>query len=199
MDNCPLTANPDQADADSDGRGDACDSCPLDAANDADGDGVCGNVDNCPLEANPDQRDTNNDGVGDLCTPFEYPEGGQFVIGNLVTQSGGATVNFWDSQWLRNNPMSGGPGPNAFKGFENGLALPACGSTWTSQPGNSSNPPPTIPQNMAVIVSSSVSKSGSVVTGNVSRILVVRTNSGYGPSPGHQGTGQVIAILCDAP
>ncbi len=198
VDNCPI-ANPDQADSDGDGRGDACDACPLDAANDADGDGICGNLDNCPLTANPDQRDTNGDGVGDLCTPFQYPAGGQFVIGNLVSQTGGATVNFWGSQWSRNNPMSGGSGPNSFKGFENGLSLPACGSTWTSQPGNSSNPPPTIPQNMAVIVSNSVSKSGAVITGNVSRIIVVQTNSGYGPSPGHQGTGQVIAILCDAP
>lgn len=36
--------------------------------------------------------------------------------------------------------MSGGPGPIAFKGFENGSATPTCGSTWTSEPGNSSNP-----------------------------------------------------------
>jgi cytosine/adenosine deaminase-related metal-dependent hydrolase len=29
MDNCPETFNPDQADADHDGRGDACDTCPM--------------------------------------------------------------------------------------------------------------------------------------------------------------------------
>lgn len=92
--------------------------------------------------------------------------------------------------------MSGGPGPNAFKGFENGNALPTCGNTWTSQPGNSSNPPPTVPQFMAVIVSSSVQQNGSVISGDIQKIVVVRTNPGYGPAPGHAGTGTVVAILC---
>lgn len=242
-DNCPGVANPDQADADHDGRGDACDACPADPANDADGDGVCGNVDNCPTTpnanqldtdgdgigdacdngcpagpgndadgdgvgnacdncpfvANPDQRDTDGDGVGDLCTPFQNPAGGQFVIGDLANMAGGVTVNFWGSQWQKNNPMSGGAGPNAFKGFENGNTLPSCGSTWTSQPGNSSNPPATIPPYMSVIISSSVQKNGSVITGNVKRIVIVKTDPGYGPSPGHVGTGQVVAILCTSP
>ena len=38
-----------------------------DPADDADSDGVCGDVDNCPLVGNPDQTDTDGDGVGDLC------------------------------------------------------------------------------------------------------------------------------------
>ncbi|UCF69595.1 MAG: thrombospondin type 3 repeat-containing protein, partial [Acidobacteriota bacterium] len=37
-DNCPLLPNADQADSDEDGLGNVCDVCPLDAANDADGD-----------------------------------------------------------------------------------------------------------------------------------------------------------------
>jgi hypothetical protein len=220
-DNCPLVANPDQANADGDAQGDVCDPdddndgvpdgadlCPATPANtavnangcpDADRDGVADTADNCPFTANPDQRDTNGDGVGDVCTPFGLPTGGQFVIGDLVNQSAGATVNFWGSQWSQNNSMSGGSAPNSFKGFENGNALPPCGSTWTSQPGNSSNPPPTIPQYMAVIVSSSVQKSGSVITGNVRRIIIVKTNPGYDPSPGHWGTGEVVAVLCATP
>jgi hypothetical protein len=92
--------------------------------------------------------------------------------------------------------MSGGPGPSAFKGFENGLEQPTCGGSWTSQPGNSSNPPPTIPEYLAVIVASSVRQDGSVISGDVRKIVIVRTNPGYGPSPGHPGTGQVVAILC---
>jgi concanavalin A-like lectin/glucanase superfamily protein/thrombospondin type 3 repeat protein len=199
VDNCPTSANADQADTDGDGKGDACDACPGDAANDADGDGVCGNLDNCPTVYNPDQRDTNGDGVGDACAPFQFPNGGQFVIGDLVNQAGGVTVNFWGSQWSKNNPMSGGAGPKGFKGFESGNALPTCGSTWMSQPGNSSNPPATIPQYMAVIVSSSITQNGSVISGNIQRILVVKTNPGYDGNPGHAGTGQVVAIICGAP
>jgi len=45
-DNCPQVANPDQVDAE-DALGDACDVCPNDPLNDADADGVCGDVDAC--------------------------------------------------------------------------------------------------------------------------------------------------------
>ena len=71
-DNCPETPNPDQADADGDGFGDVCDICPFDADNDADEDGVCGDVDNCDIP-NPDQADADGDGFGDVCDicPFD--------------------------------------------------------------------------------------------------------------------------------
>jgi len=199
-------------DGDNDGAADCNDSCPLDPNKtapgacgcgvpdtDGDGDGVPDCLDNCPTTFNPDQADSNHDGVGDACAPFQFPSGGMFVVGNLANLSVGATVNFWGSQWSQHNPMSGGPAPNAFKGFEDGTATPACGGTWTSRPGNSSNPPSVIPQFMGVIVSSSVTKSGSVISGDVKRIVVVQTNSGYGPSPGHWGTGQVVAVICNAP
>lgn len=62
-DNCPVDANADQADADSDGIGDVCD--PVN--DDADADGVGDAVDNCPAIANPDQADADNDDIGDAC------------------------------------------------------------------------------------------------------------------------------------
>ena len=54
VDNCPLVANTDQADADSNDIGDACDT-------DTDSDGVSDAVDNCPTMANPDQLNTDGD------------------------------------------------------------------------------------------------------------------------------------------
>ena len=59
-DNCPDTANTDQADEDNNGIGDVCDV-------DRDGDGILNDVDNCPDTFNPDQADLDNDGQGEAC------------------------------------------------------------------------------------------------------------------------------------
>lgn len=63
VDNCPQVPNPDQADVDGDGRGDACDA----VNDDLDGDGIRNDVDNCPQVVNADQTDSDGDGIGDAC------------------------------------------------------------------------------------------------------------------------------------
>jgi uncharacterized repeat protein (TIGR01451 family) len=118
----------------------------------------------------------------------------QFVIGDGSAILGD-TVTFWGAQWAKDNALSGGPAPNAFKGFTD--TVPAsCGGNWTSRPGNNPQPPDTVPQFMAVIASSTITKSGATITGDIPKIVIVRTNPGYGPSPGHTGTGTIVAVVC---
>ncbi|HEV2687359.1 MAG TPA: hypothetical protein VGV35_02360, partial [Bryobacteraceae bacterium] len=107
----------------------------------------------------------------------------------------GDTVTFWGAQWAKDNTLSGGAAPDAFKGFTD--TTPAtCGGNWTSRPGNSSEPPDTVHPFIAVMVSSTITQSGDTITGDISKIVIVRTNPGYGPSPGHAGTGTVVAVVC---
>ena len=124
-----------------------------------------------------------------------FAQGGSFVIGDLENHSG-ASVLWWGAQWWKANSMRGGSPPPSFKGFENGNSTPACGQAWTTDTGNSSNPPPTVPPLMGVIVASHITQSGSTISGDIVHIIVVRTDSGYQPDPGHPGTGKVIAQVC---
>ena len=74
-DNCPATANADQADSDGDAAGDVCDAFPNDSENDADSDGLGGDVDNCPAIGNADQADNDLDGFGDVCDSDDDNDG----------------------------------------------------------------------------------------------------------------------------
>jgi len=126
--------------------------------------------------------------------------GGMFVVGNLtvgdVSQANGKQVTFWGAQWWKLNQLSGGLGPAAFKGFEDSPAAPTCGSNWTTDPGNSTPPPATIPGYIELIVSSSVTKTGAVIGGDTVHVLIVKTDPGYQGDPGHAGTGTIAAVVC---
>jgi hypothetical protein len=134
-------------------------------------------------------------------TVFSFLDRGAFVLGNLTAAAATPTtdVTFWGAQWADLNALSGGSGPNAFKGFASNFNAtpPACGGTWTASPGNSGKPvAPPLPAFMGVVVASSVTKSGSTISGNIAQIVVVTPNPGYEPNPGHAGTGRIVAVLC---
>ena len=126
---------------------------------------------------------------------FAYATGGgTFVIGNNNAILGNA-VNFWGSQWEKNNSMTGGASNASFKGFAISPAVPTVGATFTSASGNSAPPPAGVPTYMGIIVTSKVTKSGSNITGTIVGMVVVRVDPGYQGNPGHAGTGTIVAIL----
>ncbi|HEY5988727.1 MAG TPA: hypothetical protein VIV12_20450 [Streptosporangiaceae bacterium] len=129
-------------------------------------------------------------------TVFAFNNVGSFVIGD-GNSAMGAAVNFWGQRWAQNNSLSGGPAPSAFKGFEGGSTAPACGASWSTDPGSSPPPPNApLPSYMGVIVASSVTQQGSVISGNIRHIVVVKTGPGYQPDAGHVGNGTVVAQVC---
>ena len=56
--------------------------------------------------------------------------------------------------------------------------------------------PTTCRPTWASLVASSVTQSGSTISGNWGSIVVVQTDPGYGPNPGHAGTGTIVATFC---
>jgi len=51
---------------------------------------------------------------------------------------------------------------------------------------------------MTVIVSSLITKSGSIESGNIPMMVTIHTDPGYSPNPGHEGTGTVTAVVCQS-
>jgi hypothetical protein len=122
---------------------------------------------------------------------------GAFVIGDQSATID-AQVTFWGAQWWKLNSLSGGSAPATFMGFASHTAKnpPQCGDHWTTEPGNGSNPPTTVPLFMAVIASRSITKVGSTISGDSPKVVVVKTNPGYAPDPRYPGTGTVVGIVC---
>ena len=131
---------------------------------------------------------------------FAFPSRGAFVLGNVTAAAATPTtiVTWWASNWSSLNSLTGGPVDSSFKGFAGTLtpAPPACGGTWKTGPGNSPPPVSGIPAYMGTLVASQITKSGNVVSGNTTKIVVVKTNPGYDTSPGHNGTGTIVATYC---
>ena len=69
----------------------------------------------------------------------------------------------------------------SFKGFGQGSipAPPTCGGSFTAGPGNSASYGGELPAYMGVFVSSSITKHGSSISGDIQHIVVVQTDPGY--------------------
>jgi uncharacterized repeat protein (TIGR01451 family) len=158
----------------------------------------CGSTLTNTASVSGDQPDADPGNNSSSTSAFVYcvVAGGNFVIGDHNAGTGTA-VTFWGAQWWKLNSLSGGAAPAAFKGFEKMPATVTCGTNWSTRTGNSPPPPAgPLPAFMAVIVASSISQSGSTISGDTAHIVVVKTNLGYAANPGHAGTGTVVAQLC---
>jgi hypothetical protein len=123
---------------------------------------------------------------------------GMFSIGDQ-NAAVGSSVTFWGAKWWKLNALSGGTAPAAFKGWVNEISRDraGCPRTWTTDPGNSSEPPEgPLPGLIEVLVPSTVTKAGRVISGDSTEVVLVRTEPGYAANPGHAGTGEVVAVLC---
>ncbi len=107
----------------------------------------------------------------------------------------GRSVTLWGSQGKKLNTLGAGASNASFKGFAVSPTVAVAGGTFTAAPGNSAPSPASVPAYLGVIVTSTVTKSGSNITGTIAKLVVVKTNPGYEGNPGHAGTGTIIAVI----
>ncbi len=143
--------------------------------------------------------------TGKTAIVFAFPSRGAFVLGDSTVAGADptTTVSWWSNSWWSLNSLTGGIAPPSFKGFAGIVtSLPtqspanACGTTFTTLPGNSAPPTSDVPSYMGVLVGSSVSKTGNNISGSWGSIVVVKTDPGYEPNPGHPGSGKIVAVFC---
>jgi uncharacterized repeat protein (TIGR01451 family) len=135
---------------------------------------------------------------------FAFPSRGAFTLGDTTAATAGsATVTWWADTWAQQNVLGGGSAPAAFKGFAGTITLPTASppvgcpvSAFTTTGGNSPPPVSGVPTYMGVVVTSSVTKSGSTISGNSIHIVVVKVDPGYAPDPSAHGTGTIVATYC---
>jgi hypothetical protein len=135
IDDCPLVADPAQADRDYDGLGDACDpcvdgpqsgddidhdgvddacdSCLTGANHDEDGDGLADGCDVCPGVAD-DQADGDGDGVGDACDADPMPRQHRLMFDGFAPprpdwNTGFSTWHATDDGYAPDDPSMGNP------------------------------------------------------------------------------------------
>ena len=128
--------------------------------------------------------------VATATAPADTPS--LFAIGDGNSASN-ASVEFWGAQWWKDNTVSGGTAPASFKGLALTITPTGpCSGTFTTDPGNSVDPPAGVDSQIQVLVVNSVTKSGDVISGTYDDIDLVNTDPGYGPDPGHAGTGTLV-------
>jgi protocatechuate 3,4-dioxygenase beta subunit len=124
---------------------------------------------------------------------------GSFVIGDRGASVGDG-VTFWGARWSTVNRLSDGGPPSSFEGFASrtGTNPARCSASWSTRSGDSASPPTgPLPAYMPVIVSSSITRSGATISGNIWKVVVIKTDPGYAADPGHTGTGRVVAQICE--
>jgi len=112
-----------------------------------------------------------------------------FAVGDLSAAAGGH-VTFWGAQWAKDNALSGGSAPSAFKGLA--LSVDPTQCQFATGPGNSVDGPDALPPgDVLAVVASSITKSGSSISGTYTGMVMIHPDPGYAGDPGHAGTGVI--------